>query len=276
MPAMPAVLLVTLAFAAVPRDFHSCQPCVAAGFGWSVIKEKCGGFANKVCQTDVASPPELASDPALVALDFDGEGMLGLSFRKGETPPTIKRVTRGSWAARRAELGPGMQLYSVGSVKIAGTGSYEFVIALLRSHLATCSREQPLQLSFTRPVSTTGVSAGDEGPRLEPHGRPGTSFNDAKHPAATPATKQGKLLQNEAATKSQSIAISADGSDHWWLKSIFRVGVALVIIYTTIVLAIWYIIWASKQATVDSANDGLADDFDDEWDESFRCAQQSS
>jgi hypothetical protein len=32
-------------------DFLECQSCVAAGFGWSIRKGKCGGYANQRCPT---------------------------------------------------------------------------------------------------------------------------------------------------------------------------------------------------------------------------------
>ena len=31
------------------KQFTDCGGCVAAGFGWSVKKGKCGGYANKNC-----------------------------------------------------------------------------------------------------------------------------------------------------------------------------------------------------------------------------------
>ena len=34
---------------AAPNDFKTCPKCIAAGYGWSTAKQKCGGFANKAC-----------------------------------------------------------------------------------------------------------------------------------------------------------------------------------------------------------------------------------
>ena len=40
----------------------SCEPCVAAGFGWSVRLGKCGGFANKRCEGAPSSGDGLAEE----------------------------------------------------------------------------------------------------------------------------------------------------------------------------------------------------------------------
>ena len=127
---------------AAPNDFKTCPKCIAAGYGWSTAKQKCGGFANKACP---AEPP--AETSALVSLDFDGEGKLGLSFLKGEVPPTIRKITAGSWGSNQP-LSEGMVLHTIGDTSLTGR-SYEFAVGFLRSQAATSSAEQPLKLEFT-------------------------------------------------------------------------------------------------------------------------------
>jgi thioredoxin-disulfide reductase len=36
-----------------PKRHKDCASCVGAGFGWSAIKQKCGGFANTECDRDL-------------------------------------------------------------------------------------------------------------------------------------------------------------------------------------------------------------------------------
>jgi hypothetical protein len=43
-------------------DHTSCEPCVLAGFGWSVSKQKCGGFKNKECPSAAACGAEASAD----------------------------------------------------------------------------------------------------------------------------------------------------------------------------------------------------------------------
>jgi hypothetical protein len=43
------VLAVPSTLAYNPRDYTDCESCVAVGYGWSITKEKCGGFKNKQC-----------------------------------------------------------------------------------------------------------------------------------------------------------------------------------------------------------------------------------
>ena len=41
--------------------FTDCESCVAAGFGWSANKNKCGGFPRVPCESVVSKPPVLSS-----------------------------------------------------------------------------------------------------------------------------------------------------------------------------------------------------------------------
>jgi hypothetical protein len=52
--------LVLVSGAGKPSAYTTCDSCVAAGFGWSKKKGKCGGFANKVC---ASSPPPPTPPP---------------------------------------------------------------------------------------------------------------------------------------------------------------------------------------------------------------------
>jgi pyruvate/2-oxoglutarate dehydrogenase complex dihydrolipoamide acyltransferase (E2) component len=52
---------------AAPRAFRkhtSCEPCVAAGFGWSTRLGKCGGYANKACDEPPLPPPPSPPAPS--------------------------------------------------------------------------------------------------------------------------------------------------------------------------------------------------------------------
>jgi hypothetical protein len=63
-PAAAALLLAlvtTVAASASFKDFTTCDSCVGAGFGWSVKKQRCGGYANRAC---ASAPPAVASPPA--------------------------------------------------------------------------------------------------------------------------------------------------------------------------------------------------------------------
>lgn len=67
-PVAAMVLLITTTVPAreSPRSssllsFSDCHACVEAGYGWSSKKQRCGGFANKVCPTAGA---ETAAQPA--------------------------------------------------------------------------------------------------------------------------------------------------------------------------------------------------------------------
>ena len=42
--------------------FIDCQQCVAAGFGWSHAKRRCGGFPNRDCGNEAAAPPGPPAD----------------------------------------------------------------------------------------------------------------------------------------------------------------------------------------------------------------------
>ena len=59
-----ALLLLGLARIAKgggPKEHRSCSRCVAAGFGWSLAKQKCGGFKNTACPLVApSSEPEQA------------------------------------------------------------------------------------------------------------------------------------------------------------------------------------------------------------------------
>ena len=57
--------------AAKPSDFRTCAECIEGGFGWSLKKGKCGGFANKDCPAEAATPPtppvNIAPRPSIAA-----------------------------------------------------------------------------------------------------------------------------------------------------------------------------------------------------------------
>ena len=36
------------------KQLEACEPCVAAGFGWSAKRGRCGGFANRECPAATA------------------------------------------------------------------------------------------------------------------------------------------------------------------------------------------------------------------------------
>jgi hypothetical protein len=46
---------------AKPSDHLDCTSCVAAGFGWSPTRNRCGGFSNKQCDFGGASAEQPAS-----------------------------------------------------------------------------------------------------------------------------------------------------------------------------------------------------------------------
>ena len=67
-----AVVCHALVFtAAKPSDFRTCAECIEGGFGWSLKKGKCGGFANKDCPAEAATPPtppvNIAPRPSIAA-----------------------------------------------------------------------------------------------------------------------------------------------------------------------------------------------------------------
>ena len=147
--ALAAVTRIVVASAVKPKDFGSCGDCVAAGYGWSVAKGKCGGFANTQCPDPA---PDTAFDSKeIVSLVYDGEGKLGLSFQRGLEPPTIRKITKDTWATKSSLLHAGMRLYSIGDTGLMGR-SYEFSLGFLRAQAATASPEQPLHLSFAPAV----------------------------------------------------------------------------------------------------------------------------
>ena len=50
MPMLALTCIIPSALAGVNFDaYSSCDACVAAGFGWSIAKSKCGGYANRDC-----------------------------------------------------------------------------------------------------------------------------------------------------------------------------------------------------------------------------------
>ena len=51
------VLALSAAAAAKPSDHASCDECVAAGYGWSPTRQRCGGFSNKICDLAGVKPP---------------------------------------------------------------------------------------------------------------------------------------------------------------------------------------------------------------------------
>ena len=90
----PLPLLLALALppcswraAATPpfAEFHACDDCVAAGYGWSLRKAKCGMFANRECPTADAPTPPAALPPGAggaLQVTFADDGPLGLKFGK--------------------------------------------------------------------------------------------------------------------------------------------------------------------------------------------------
>jgi hypothetical protein len=70
-----AMLLLAAASPAVafnPRDYTDCESCVAVGYGWSITKQRCGGFKNKVCAApspvapvDITAQAEAGAQPAI-------------------------------------------------------------------------------------------------------------------------------------------------------------------------------------------------------------------
>jgi hypothetical protein len=158
-----AVLVCAAAAALVSGSFKgldTCEACVGAGYGWSMAKQKCGGFANRNCPSGGSpstSPSAPSSAPVAppapppcaaghVCLAFDGQGKLGLSFTKGELPPSIRKISPGSWAASQS-LSPGMVLHAVSDTEVEGK-SYDFAVSYLRSQAATSTPDSPLALVF--------------------------------------------------------------------------------------------------------------------------------
>eukprot|EP01051_Picozoa_sp_SAG22_P009596 SAG22_NODE_809_length_7067_cov_5.261768_4_plen_310_part_00 len=76
---MPSQLVVSLfalfalATAGKFDGFKDCSSCVAAGFGWSEAKQRCGGFANKEC-APAASTGTAAASPAAAAAAAEPAG----------------------------------------------------------------------------------------------------------------------------------------------------------------------------------------------------------
>ena len=52
------------------EDLPTCAECVAAGYGWSVSKQRCGGYRNKVRQK-TASPGAARNCTALAIVETD-------------------------------------------------------------------------------------------------------------------------------------------------------------------------------------------------------------
>ena len=60
------VLLPLLALGGKFDGFTSCDSCVGAGYGWSVSKQRCGGFSNKLCPAAAGSVAAAGSAAAPV------------------------------------------------------------------------------------------------------------------------------------------------------------------------------------------------------------------
>ena len=252
-----AAAAATAILAATAKDYHTCESCVDAGFGWSVIKEKCGGFANKNCGIAGSSRARVPDADDLLTLSFDCQGMVGLSFRKGETPPTVARVTHGSWASKQGELRLGMRLHSIGSVTITDQG-YEFAIALLRANLATCSREVPLQLSFAPPQ----VTAPRNGRNQELTAQPSeTASGAAKLDVSMAATGQRTPFVDAAAVVLSPVNSHAS---RWWVLWMWRVAMALICTYAALLLVICCIVNAANRAAIGASDSGTDDESDDD------------
>ena len=157
-----AVLVTVLSSrsrAASPRfgEYSDCESCIAAGFGWSLKKAKCGMFENRECVGSVAAsaqqqpmpppppqptPPSSPSPPptsdGTITVTFAEEGALGLKFGKrvssapkGWDVVSIATVQSGSQASQHSALVPGLILNSINGVAITGL-RYSETIQLLK------------------------------------------------------------------------------------------------------------------------------------------------
>jgi hypothetical protein len=161
-PITAAVMLIGMGTAALAgfQELKKCNDCVAAGYGWSVSKQRCGGFGNRECPADmlpsghhrqplpspVAAAGAVTAD-GIVTLLFDGKGKLGLAFAKNQVPLSVQKITPGTWAATQPLLSPGMLLHAVGDTEVLGR-SYDFSVGFIRAQAATSSAASPLVLRF--------------------------------------------------------------------------------------------------------------------------------
>ena len=68
---LKSLLLLSAAASPKPVDFSqygSCASCVAAGHGWSISKQRCGGFSNRDCPQPPPPPPRQQQPDAAVQL----------------------------------------------------------------------------------------------------------------------------------------------------------------------------------------------------------------
>lgn len=68
----------------------------------------------------------------LVTVVFTGKGPLGIAFRKGVTPLTIRHVSPETLAASQSQLRPGMQLVAVSDMPTLDGVGYDDSISFLR------------------------------------------------------------------------------------------------------------------------------------------------
>ena len=140
------VAAAAIAVALAPQAFvqHTdCASCVAAGFGWSLKKAKCGMFANHECGDSPPPPPPppppVDDDAAVISATFAQEGPLGLKFgKRASTAPegwdvvSIATVQSDTQATQHPALVPGLILHSINGVTITGL-RYAEAIQLLKA-----------------------------------------------------------------------------------------------------------------------------------------------
>ena len=81
----------SLALGADPRDHADCGSCVAAGYGWSPTKGKCGGFKNKACP-----------DPATERAAAEAEAAARAQLEQRRAAEEAARDAEAAEAARAA------------------------------------------------------------------------------------------------------------------------------------------------------------------------------
>ena len=87
----------TLALAADPRNHIDCRSCVAAGYGWSPTKGKCGGFKNKACPDPAPQP-----DPAAERAAAEAEAAARAQLEQRRAAEEAARDAEAAEAARAA------------------------------------------------------------------------------------------------------------------------------------------------------------------------------
>ena len=212
----PLPLLLALALppcswraAATPpfAEFHACDDCVAAGYGWSLRKAKCGMFANRECPTADAPTPPAALPPGAggaLQVTFADDGPLGLKFGKqpsaqpeGWDHVAVASVQAGSAASRHAALVPGLVLETINGVAVRGL-RYTEAIQLLKA--------------TPRPLTLTFLPAPPPGPPPSPASR---QAKETARRGPAPGTRRdvGPVLAAEGSLDQQrSAALAAYAS----------------------------------------------------------------